>query len=676
MFLGAALLFIVQPMVAKLILPQLGGSPAVWNTCLVFFQSSLLAGYVYAHGLGRIRKLRRAVTVHGLVLALPVLVLPVGLANGGNTPLLGSPVSWLLFNLLVGVAAPFVVMSTGASLLQRWFSRTDHPAANDPYFLYAASNAGSLLGLLAYPVLIEPQLTLTHQRWAWSASYVVWAVLFVACGAAAMRRPGAQSLGSASTEVTPAAPSAPERLKWVLLALAPSSLLLGVTTFLTTDLAAVPLLWVVPLSIYLITFILAFSPRASFLVAPSCWLFPCIAAVITVLWLTNTRIPLGTTFVLHLALMLLGGLACHGRLAQLRPDTSRLTEYYLLLALGGALGGTFNAIIAPMIFNTVAEYPLSIGLICILTIPPLRAAPPWATSLTRVAAAGLITAGMLRVLLSAGPGASVVHRERTFFGIHRVIATDDGWRLLMHGATIHGRQNTAANNRFFPTGYYHPSGPLADVMLLKREAGPWRDIGIVGLGSGALAAYGRNKDQRITFYELDPAVIRIATDPRLFTFTSDSKASVATVPGDARLSLAVEPEARFDVLVLDAFSSDAVPVHLLTREALALYLSKLKDGGVIALHVSNRYLDLAPVVGSTARALGLVAYKRHDPASGMTSQERAEGKSGSTAVVIARRAEDLGPIAANPMWVRIDQISAAPLWTDDYSNILSVLGTR
>lgn len=691
-FLGSALLFVVQPMIARMILPLLGGSPSVWNGCMLFFQGVLLAGYLYAHLVGSINRARVQIGMHGVVLLASVGLLaavPPGIAQGAAPPSEGSPVVWMLASLAQGIGVPFLMLSTGSSLLQRVFSRTDHEAAADPYFLYSASNAGSMVGLLGYPLAIEPVFTLGQQEWLFSAGYVLWAILTVACGVAALRRPaGATSAGSQTPSQSAGPAPAPitikTRLHWILLAFVPSSLLLSVTMFLTTDVATVPLLWVIPLSIYLLTFIIAFSSRGTGIVRWAGWLLIPAVGVLVAVVASGMRHPMVPIVTAHLAVLLLGGLACHGRLAGARPSAAGLTEFYLWIAVGGVLGGLFNAIAAPMIFVCVDEYGVAVALLCVVGIPDLPRVKPGLVSVVRIVCAAVAGGALAVAARSSGVGgdAEVVYRDRTFFGVYRVVSLRAGYaRNLYHGTTLHGRQafgnpaDPTERKRFMPMSYYHPNGPIGQVMQLRADAQPpgFDEVGLVGLGVGTLAAYGVEKRQHFTFYEIDPAVEKIARDSTLFTFMSDSDATVSTVIGDARLMLAKEPDARFDLLVLDAFSSDAIPVHLMTREAFEMYLKKLKPTGLLAVHVSNRLLDLVPTVGQIARSLGVAAFVRHDPVRNNTAQEDREGKSGSTWVVVTRSVPALGPLTSDKRWVRYEHRTTGRPWTDDYSNVLSVL---
>lgn len=691
-FLGAALLFLVQPMIARMILPLLGGSPSVWNGCMLFFQGALLAGYLYAHLVGSMRRLGPQTALHGGVLLASVgllAVFPPGIPADAVPPA-GSQVVWMLAALAQGIGIPFLMLSTGSSLLQRFFSQTDHPAAADPYFLYSASNAGSMVGLLGYPILIEPAFTLGQQRWLFAAGYVLWTVFTVVCGLAAMKRRAQVVPDSGETTTGDRARTAitlAVRARWVLLAFVPSSLLLSVTLFITTDVAAAPFLWVIPLAIYLLTFIIAFSLRGEPIVRWAGWLLLPAVAVLVVVVATAIRTPLTAIVAVHLAVLLLGGLACHGRLAATRPAAASLTEFYLWIAVGGVLGGLFNALAAPMIFDSVDEYAVALALLCVVAIPNFpRVKPLWGLAARTACGAAAGIALFVAGRSSGVEGAEVIYRERTFFGIYRVVSLWNGYaHSLYHGTTLHGRQAFGDRNdpqdqrkRFMPMTYYHFSGPVGIAMQMRWDAEPsgWDEVGIVGLGVGTLAAYGERKSQRFTFYEIDPAVERIASNPTFFTYLSDSDATVSTVIGDARLMLAREPDGRFDLLVVDAFSSDAIPIHLITREAHEMYLSKLKPSGILAVHVTNRHLNLAPVVGSIARSLGAAAFLCQDwtdRGSEQGKQELREGKTVSTWVLVTRDAQGLAPVAAQRKWVRYEQGALGRPWTDDYSNIMGVM---
>lgn len=718
LFLSAALLFAVEPMFARMVLPRLGGSPAVWNTAMVFYQSALLAGYGYAHALARGGRGVRV--VHLALMGLGLLLLPLRLAPQlvpGSTP----PVPWLLGVMAITVGLPFLLVSTTGPLVQRWFGHTGHAHARDPYFLYGASNAGSLIGLFAYPFLLEPRWSLTDQSRLWAAGYVLLLALVGACAALSWRgAPGPGGSSPAPAPVEPA-PGARRRLRWVLLAFAPSSLMLGVTTHLSMDLMSMPLLWVVPLGIYLVTFIVAFGRRRPLPQVLLTRLLATLLLAAMIVTLAHATQPLALVMGLHLAILLVAGLLCHGLLAADRPGVAHLTEFYLWLAAGGALGGVFNALLAPLLFRSVTEYPIALVLALALA-PAWQArgtAPadvPWrrdvliAAMFAGVAVAALFGARLaghawtrpefvlftallclplyalrtrpLRmalavagILLLAPLAADSDHVRsvwsvRSFFGIHRVqnVGTAHGTlRRLVHGTTVHGLQWTDAGRRAEPLSYYHRRGPAG--AIFTRLAPGARSIAVAGLGTGALSAYA-TPGQRWTYFEIDPAVGRIASDTTLFTYLAASAAPAEIRLGDGRLLLAADTT-RYDLLVLDAYSSDAIPVHLLTREAFALYLERLTADGVLALHLSNRYFELEPLVARLAADAGMVVRIRRDPTAG--DEDRALGRAASTWAVAARDEARLAALAGEPGWRPARAGAGAPLWTDDFSSLVSVL---
>jgi hypothetical protein len=714
-FLGAFLLFCVEPMIAKMVLPQFGGSPAVWNTCMVFFQVALLAGYGVVHATSGWLDARRQSLFHLGVLALPIAALPIAapasLVGGGY------PSLQLLARLLTVAGLPFFAVATTAPLLQRWFAATSDRRAGDPYFLYAASNAGSLLALVGYVTLIERKLTLGAQARLWAVGYAVLAGLIFACAVTRWRAPASNGGGSAGGERI----GARERIRWVALAFAPSSLLLGVTTYLTTDLAQVPLLWVIPLTLYLLSFILAFAsppawvPRACALALP-----PAIVAALAVMVVpSSVPRPQWVTFLVHLVTFFLAATACHVELARRRPAASRLTEFYLTVTLGGALGGLFNALVAPVIFTWLAEYPLGLALAALLTpaakartLPrgPRRRAgllldvtlplllglaaylaprlwvggPPSQFLLVPLAACLLFILRPLRFALSLAIIAAVnadfqdasrkvVLRERSFFGTLRVSADfPAGMNTLAHGKTIHGmqRRSPIPSVRRIPLMYYFPTGPIGQVFEAYNRTPVVERVGVIGLGVGSLAAYGMS-GQKFTFFEIDPAVERIARTPAYFHFLADCRAHWRVVLGDARLSLSRETNASYGLIVLDAFSGDAIPVHLLTREALRIYLAKLADGGLIAFHISNNYLDLEPAVGELARDAGLVGLDQNEVS--IPPDEFNQGRMASHWVVLARRQADLSRLAGRQGWRPLTGQRRTIVWTDDYTDLISLL---
>lgn len=738
-FLAAALLFCVQPMLARMLLPRLGGSPAVWTAAMLFFQGGLLLGYLGAHVLGLLgaRAPRVAIAVHVVLAAAAVVALPLALPAGSAE---GPPALWVVMALAVAVGAPYLVLASVSPLLQRWISATDHKLAADPYPLYAASNAGSLLGLLAYPFVAEPLLSLDQQKSWWSIGYVSLVVLLGVGGALVIRRARAPR---ELIEKAPAEPVTwPRRFAWVGLALVPSSLLLGVTQHLTTDVAAAPLLWVVPLSLYLLTFIIAFGVRRPGVDRWIVRLAPIAVVGVVVAMLLHARQPLVAVAGAHIAAFALAAMLCHQRLASLRPDAGRLTEFYLLVAFGGVLGGAFNALLAPVIFDRVLEYPIAIAL-ALLALPglpkwkskdaksldtpagqiflggtvvlafvailvllgamgslPLAASATWwertlAVGLPAVAlyvvhsrpiAFSMAVGGVLLVAAFWKGSAEVIHIERTFFGVHTVEKVQTRWRdgsiatlhQLRHGSTAHGLQRVDTGGVPVPLAYYHDRSPIAEVFafidgqsqLAQHHA--LDRVALVGLGTGALAAYGR---PGMTFhaYEIDPAVVRIATNPLYFTFLSQSRADqIEYFVGDGRLKLEAHQGEPYDLIVLDAFSSDAIPVHLLTLEAFEVYLDKLARGGVLAVHISNVYLNLEPVVAKAAERLGLHATMLVD--QHLSTDSAQTGRYASTWVMLSRSPEDLAPLRQRPLWRPPVAPEGFGVWTDDRSNILSVLG--
>jgi hypothetical protein len=706
-FLGAGLGFLLQPMAAKLVLPLFGGSPAVWTTSMVFYQGLLLAAYAFAHVSTRVLGVQRQPLAQAAVLAASLAALPIARHLPEPAPG-GSQTFALLTALTVGVGAPFFVVATASPLLQRWFAGTRHQAGGDPYFLYAASNAGSLLALLAYPFAVEPFLTLDQQRNLWTGLFLAFALLLVGCWVllARDRRPSPEIVERRREQA--AATSAlgmRTRARWMLMAFVPSSLMLGVTTHISTDVAAVPLLWVLPLAVYLLTFILAFARRP---LAPArVAAFLPLLAIPVALNLVGVFKPAAWIVVLlHLALLFGVGALAHGRLAEERPAADRLTEFFLLLAVGGVLGGVFNAIVSPLVFDAVIEYPLVLALALALRAPfgkrpsrffdltlPLVLAAAFVAVLagleadaTAERAAALVAAGGL-LLLARRPvgfalGAAAIlaiamltqgggmHVDRTFFGVLRVVETAPGRHTLVHGTTVHGVQDLSSRLRSEPLSYFARSGPIGDVFrLYSRE---FRHVDVVGLGVGSLAAYGR-PGQSFTFYEIDPGVVEIAFDPTLFTFVHDSPAAIRVVVGDGRRSLDRASAHSSDLLVVDAFSSDAIPVHLLTREAVSLYVRRLRPDGLLAFHISNRHLDLAPVIASVAETLGLAAVERVDRDAAAAGIEPA--RSASHWVVLARSPARLRALRTDG-WKQPARDPGRRPWTDDFSNVLDAVRWR
>ena len=737
LFVSAGLLFLVELMIAKMILPLLGGTPAVWNTCMMFFQAVLLAGYGYAHLSATRAGIARQIAVHLAILAAACVVLPIAIPREWAPSPEGSPLGALLLLLLISVGPPFFVLSATAPLLQRWFARTGHPSAGDPYFLYSASNLGSMLALIGYPLWVEPYFRLVGQSRAWTVGYCVILLLTILCAAALWRcrsvcppdvRPDGE--GAAGACATAARLTRRERGRWVLFAFVPSSLMLGVTSFLSTDVAAIPLFWVIPLALYLLSFIIVFARVPALVHRIAVLVLPLSMLALFLADFSDIGIPKWTVFCVHLANFFLVCMVCHGEIARTRPATAHLTEFYLWLSVGGVLGGIFNSLVAPVVFTTVFEYPLVLILGALLlpagrgvNTPVLRTwrgillylgVPLVLVPLTHFLTTGSSVASALyirlpdlhvmwktfSVLVSYGVPAlvcyglvflrkpvlfgigfaalfmtvavskdlnrDIVYRERSFFGVLTVTRAADGsFMNLSHGTTLHGKQWLNPDYRSEPVSYYHREGPAGKVFAEFEGRKKKTRIAVTGLGTGSLAAYA-GAGQEIDFYEIDPAVKRISTNPAYFTFLSDCRARWRVILGDARLTMEKAPPNHYGIIILDAFSSDSIPVHLLTKEAVDLYLSKLEQDGVLLIHITNRYVNLAPVLAKLADENGLACRLRDD------ESDYESGKDGSTWVLLARSESDLGALSESEDWKKIEPRKTVAVWTDDFSNILSV----
>ena len=714
---GSFLLFLVQPMIARMALPRLGGAPAVWNSAMLVYQALLLGGYAYAHWLGRLRPWAQA-GIHLGVLLVAALWLPIGL-TGAMPPPDAQPALWTPWLLALSIGPLFFAVSAQAPLIQRWFSLSSDGA--DPYALYAASNFGSFTGLLAYPLLVEPRMALHAQSLLWSGGYVLLVALVLGC---ATRLPRA----AAAEHVATSAPPTRSRVgRWIALAFVPSGLMLATSTYITTDIVAMPLLWVLPLGLYLLSFTVAFADRRD-----AADLLTRIAPI-TILLFGGIMIggyqqhPL-TGALVALALLFMASVALHTALYRSRPEPDRLTGFYLAMSFGGALGGVFAGLIAPVVFDWTYEYPLLIlaagllapqvflthGLRAIWSDPPRRAAA-FATvvvalailfvgrflgptklfgedrqgvAFTVIAAIGIATIGARRpyvvVLASAlvlfGGYRSIAlslagdARTRSYFGVYTVRdgrGRDGGaTRELDHGTTVHGIQLTgSAVRERTPTTYYAPGSGVGQAMLaLPALYGANARVGVVGLGTGTLACYAR-AGQRWRFYEIDPAIVRIARDTGQFTYLRDCLPNPVIRIGDARLSLAREPSGALDLLALDAFSSDAVPMHLMTTEAFVTYSRVIAPRGLLLVHISNRFLDLEPVVAAAAARggwSGAQLYYRPSPLDANASPSVWIALSRDPATVSLLRDRD-------PDWTVVVAKPGFTAWTDDYSTILPLL---
>jgi hypothetical protein len=728
LFTSAGLLFWIQPLIAKTLLPILGGAPAVWNTCLLFFQSMLLFGYVYALASTRWLSLRIQIALHLFLSLLIVVHLflspfkgPVLFAANEN------PTVWLLETLLFSIGLPFFIISASSPLLQSWFSRSEHHRAVDPYFLFAASNEGSLIALVAFPLLLEPSLGLSEQHRLWRVGFAVLVTLI--CTIAFWIKPWSK----ASPDRKDKQNESPiprltvfHRLRWLALSFVPSSLMLGVTTYITTDVAAVPLLWAIPLALYLLTFVLAFSGRQFGSGALLTRVMIVGALVVTLILSSGATEPAWLLILANLGFFFVAALVCHRQLAQARPSVTHLAEYYFWLVLGGALGSVFNVLIAPIVFSSVVEYPLAIVMACML-LPGV--APNGSENLTKhgflqrmnyfdvIYPLGLLVftlvlaiaisksqsiSSTIKLLIVLGLPLAVInhffrgrpvrfalclcavmfgslyytrdadrtlHTGRNFFGIIRVTTDPLGQiNSLYSSNTVHGRQHVDPARRCEPLSYHHENGPLGQVMAVYNAAPARPSVAVIGLGVGAMAAYSK-PDQQWTFYEIDPDVINLARSSKYFTYLQNcANGSVRVVEGDARLNLQNARDGDYGLIVLDAFSSDAIPIHLVTQQALDLYLSKLAAGGMLAFHISSRSLNLKPILADLAESRNLFCIGFDD-----LQPSTFEGKDPSQWVVMARSESEISNLSINSQWKRLVGDKGTRVWSDDFSNIVRAI---
>jgi len=662
-FLSAFLLFAVQPLIAKLILPWFGGSAAVWTTCMLFFQIALLLGYSYAHATSRYLKPNQQAWLHCGLLAASLLVLPIIPSTWWKPAGSDDPLFRILGLLAATIGMPYLLLSSTSPLLQSWLARTQAGAV--PYRLFALSNLGSMLALLGYPFLIEPRLASGQQAWSWSIAYALFALF---CGWTAFRSRAAGQLSCAEADNAAPLPRAADYMLWLALAGSASALLLAITNHLSQNVASIPFLWILPLALYLLSFILCFESSKWYRRILFLPLFA-VALIVLALDLTGKihelffRQQIG----LFCSALFVCCMVCHGELAKRKPAARFLTSFYLMTAVGGAIGGLFVAFVAPRIFNALYEFPLSIVCCAVAVLFGFSRNQPrrvlfFASAIATISLAVFLFIQTRRVVAGA------VLLVRNFYGALRVndlpkSADQEATRELTHGTINHGEQFLDPIRRHEPTTYY---GPRSGIGLLLRDLsikGPLK-VGVVGLGTGTIAAYGKPGDV-YRYYEINPLVIDIAH--KQFHYLSDSPATIQTVLGDARLSLEREPRQNYDVLAIDAFSSDAIPVHLLTREAFAVYFRQLNSDGVLAIHVSNRYLELAPVVEHEARA-----FKKSVLMIDNESDEETD-VSASSWMLITGRPGYLDRASLKSFSVLIPQRTDLRLWTDDYSNLWQIV---
>jgi hypothetical protein len=713
-FLSAALLFCVQPMFSKMVLPILGGSAAVWSIAMVVYQGLLLCGYLYAHALTTWVRPRYAAVVHVGLMIVAFCTLPIGVAAGFGEPPAEYTALWLIALFVASIGLPFMALSANSPLLQAWFVRSGHPNAENPYMLYRASNIGSFASLLAYPLVIEPMLSAKTQAHAWSAAFVILIAGIVAC--ATFLKPAAVEIARAEPET---AVSWRERLTWMGLSFIPSGLLVAVTAHISTDVASAPLLWVIPLALYLLTFVFAFADRPIvservLLIAQALSL-----PILGILFLISSFTHWALALCGHLAGFFIAAMVCHTLLYKRRPAAGHVTQFYVWLSFGGVLGGAFAALLAPVIFVTSLEYPLllvaalfvrpdilelkrrewsegaifSLVLAVALIVPyvlldaamrtgyyVVAAMVVLATMLLftrRLARLAFLTPALFLLVCLYTPDQGTVYRARSFYGVHRVVDIEQGrFRLLYHGTTAHGGEQLLADDgskiegRPNPLTYYYHGGPYsAAIDAVRARAGGYLPrVGLIGLGAGIFTCH-RHEGESWDLYELDPLVIGLAKDETLFRAVTKCAPDAAIIAGDARLTVQ-KAKPGYDFLVLDAFTSDAVPVHLLTREALTLYKEKLAPNGVIAFNISNRNLELASVIAGSAAASNLVTIVKNDPAK-LDVQKTL--KFNAEIALVARTHDDFGILNGDPSWRRVDPTPGQRVWTDDYASIASAL---
>lgn len=725
-FLSAALMFMVQPMIGKMILPTLGGAPAVWNTCLVFFQALLLGGYLYAHfsikWLGH--RIQSCVHIAVLLATLGWLIWRWGQNSG--TPFsiptdqrifsdtTQDPTLQLLVLLVTLIGLPFFVISTSAPLLQSWFSKTDHPNASNPFFLYAASNLGSMISLITYPFLINKYFSLTEQGQVWTQGFAGLVVGCILCVVILWKRPSRVESPSMVHDSAPktAGPSYSAVMTWIVLSFIPSSLLIGETTFLASEVLSHPLLWVITLALYLSTFIIVFSDKPIISHAMALRMTPLASILLVIVVAGKSNEPTWLVVGVHIVSFFLLALISHGELAKRKPEASHLTSYYLWMSFGGVLGGSFNSLLAPVLFKYIGlvEYPLgliasllvlgvaggtlrksgdwvfaggiaAIASVLLFVLPrdeailsnliygiPAILLLPMARNLPRFAlgAAALILIGAL----DTGVNGRTLFLERNFYGVLKV--TYDPTRnanLIIHGNTLHSIQSRDPADALFPTGYFYSDGPMSTVFDHAVARG-YGQIAVAGLGAGGVACYA-HPGQHWTYYEIDPAMKRVAEDPEYFTFLKEcypeNGATYEVKLGDARMEMAMEPNEKFDLIVLNAFSSSSPPLHLLTEEAVGVYLSKLKPEGILAFNASNRHLELEPALAAIAKSKGLAFLNAKDVIKSV--EEKKRGKMNSSICLMVRSEALLEPFSGDSRWTGTPD-KLPRVWTDQYTDIL------
>lgn len=723
LFLSAFLLFSIQPFFTKLLLPRLGGSPSVWSVAMVFFQGMLLLGYGYAHALARFATIKVAAAIHVVVLLSAFVVLPIAIPAGWEMAPASGQATWLLGLFVTAVGLPFFAVSANGALLQAWFSRSGHKQADDPYFLYGASNVGSFASLILYIVAIEPLLTLPQQSLTWTLGYAGLVALIVGCAVLVMSS-GSASLshyrqGAPASRAVRQSPLMP--LAWIGLGFLPSGLLVAVTAHITTDVAAAPFLWVAPLALFLLTFVLAFRTKPAIRLEALPLPISVLGSFALFFVMFNPGLPAWLVLSLHLGFYFVAALYCHSILYLLRPAAEGLTGFYLAMSFGGVLGGAFASLLAPVTFDWVAEYPILIvamlllrprvgsiagipgrwmlgaalaaillsllaaqfpgfalekadqewlmrGILIALVVVQLRWQAPYL----------LLVAIVLPIVVLFQMSTSHIYQQRSFFGVVRVDVMADGeYNAMYHGTTLHGAEQvrdasgSAIVGRPVPLTYYHPKGGMAATIKLAQQmrAAPAGNFGVVGLGAGSVACYAQPQENW-SFYEIDQTVVDAAKAPNIFRYLSVCTPQAGVVLGDARLTIAMQPDASFDYLLIDAFSSDAIPTHLMTREAIEMFRTKVKPDGILAFHISNRFLELPSVMAAIADDLNLPIR-----IGDFASDPMLDLSAASVVAAMSSNPKVLDRLDADPHW-KIPNAGTTEAWTDDYSNILAALWRR
>jgi hypothetical protein len=743
-FIGSFLLFLIQPLVGKILLPCLGGAPAVWTTCMLFFQTALLAGYLYAEkSIKRLGSEKQSV-IHLLLMVLGFLLLPLDVDFSNLDQAFDSPVSWLFARLTGSIGFLFFLISANAPLLQRWYSEAGQSDSEDPYFLYSASNAGSLLALLMYPFFFEPLFSLTVHKHIWSALYILQTFLVAACAFSLWK--GSAKI-SARTRLEEkfydATLSWPVAMKWVLWGFIPCSAMLGVTTHIATDIASGPLLWIFPLSIYLISFILVFARTNRYRAIAWDRIFLPMSALIATMYFFGLTERSWFSIPLHFFFLFTVCMAFHARLANDRPVPALLNSFYVWMSVGGILGGLFNGILAPVFFKTQLEYILTIVvavltatfsyesqadeefsfwrelfvifamiliLMCFASFSEITADKlvSWLGALAvtsvfvvihlfyrfRKMAGILFLLGVFMSLFYMTNNERILFIGRSFFGIHKITRIKTGadfvdadlklpsgkdvFYCLSHGTTLHGVERKVDVRPLLPLSYYSREGPVGNIFraaLINRWA---ENVAVVGLGCGTIAWYGRPW-QNFDFYEIDPMVVSIASNPDYFTYLKSCKADYRIIVGDARVQLGKAPDHKYDLLIIDAYSSDSVPVHLLTKEAFAMYTSKIKPDGMLVLHISNRYFKLSPIIAGIFAELGISGREKLDDPKNYSIKYDwydEEQLSKSFWVAGSKSEERLASLHRFGKWRKMQVSRAYSIWTDDYANLLQVYNWR